>query len=111
MLFAFFGKLLETLAQFGWGRWLLLKFPQVFSYGLFSREGPTKQQMDGTRFEMKFVGQGFSQGSKARQNFIWLLSVTITALQCLVYELSLCGRIISIPDILSLGAQCCIHVL
>lgn len=65
MLFAFFGKLLETLAQFGWGRWLLLKLPRVFSYGLFSREGPTKQQMDGTRFEMKFVGQGFSQGALA----------------------------------------------
>lgn len=64
LLFAFFGKLLEALAQFSWGRWLLLKFPRVFSYGVFSREGPTEQQMAQTRFEFKFVGHGYSRGER-----------------------------------------------
>ncbi len=63
LLFAFFGKLLEALAQFSWGRWLLLRFPRVFSYGLFSREGPTEQQMAQTRFEMRFIGHGYAQGT------------------------------------------------
>ena len=63
LLFAFFGKLLEALAQFSWGRWLLLRFPRVFSYGLFSRAGPTEQQMAQTRFEMRFIGHGYAQGT------------------------------------------------
>ncbi len=63
LLFAFFGKLLETLAQFSWGRSLLLRFPRVFSYGLFSKEGPTEQQMAQTRFEMRFIGHGYAQGT------------------------------------------------
>jgi len=63
LLFAFFGKLLEALAQFSWGRWLLLRFPRVFSYALFSREGPTEQQMAQTRFEMRFIGHGYAQGT------------------------------------------------
>ena len=63
LLFAFFGKLLETLAQFSWGRTLLLRFPRVFSYGLFSRDGPTERQMAQTRFEMRFIGHGYAQGT------------------------------------------------
>ena len=63
LLFAFFGELLEALAQFSWGRTLLLRFPGVFSYGLFSREGPTEEQMAQTRFEMRFIGHGYAQGT------------------------------------------------
>ncbi len=62
LLFAIFGKLMETLTKFGWGRWLLLQYPRVFSYGLFSKEGPTEQQMAETSFEMKFIGHGYSKG-------------------------------------------------
>lgn len=62
LLFAFFGKLLETLAKFSWGRRALLTYPRVFSYGLFSREGPNEQQLAQTRFQMKFIGHGYSQG-------------------------------------------------
>lgn len=68
LLFAFFGKLLEALAQFSWGRWLLLRFPRVFSYGLFSRAGPTEQQMAQTRFEMRFIGHGYAQGTPSMPN-------------------------------------------
>ena len=61
-LFAVFGKLMQTLCNYSWGRWALLKYPRVFSYGLFSREGPTEQQMAQTRFQMNFVGDGYSKG-------------------------------------------------
>lgn len=63
LLFAIFGKLLETLANFSWGRRALLKYPRLFSYGLFSREGPNEQQLAQTRFQMKFLGHGYSQGA------------------------------------------------
>lgn len=65
LLFAFFGKLLETLAKFGWGRRALLKYPRLFSYGLFSREGPNEQQLAETRFRMTIIGDGYSQGRGA----------------------------------------------
>ena len=75
LLFAFFGKVLEKLAQFGWGRALLLKFPGFFSYGLFSKRGPSQQQMEQTRFEMKFLGEGFSKGERELDLFIiWALA-------------------------------------
>jgi hypothetical protein len=43
----------------------LLRFPQLFSYGLFSHEGPTEQQMKETCFSMTFVGRGFKDAAKA----------------------------------------------
>ena len=62
LLFAFFGKLLETLAKFSWGQRALSAYPRVFSYGLFSREGPNEQQLAQTSFQMRFIGHGYSQG-------------------------------------------------
>ena len=62
LLFAIFGKMMEVLAQYGWGRTLLLKFPGFFSFGVFSRRGPTQQQMDQTKFQMDFFGEGYSTG-------------------------------------------------
>ncbi|KAL3135847.1 hypothetical protein ABBQ32_007405 [Trebouxia sp. C0010 RCD-2024] len=63
LLFALFGKLLETLAKFAWGRSALLRYPRLFSYGLFSREGPNEQQLAQTRFQMRFIGDAYSQGA------------------------------------------------
>lgn len=62
LLFAVFGKMMEVLAQYAWGRTLLLRFPGFFSFGIFSRAGPTQRQMDETKFQMDFFGDGYSQG-------------------------------------------------
>lgn len=62
LLFAVFGKMMEVLAQYAWGRTLLLQFPGFFSFGIFSRAGPTQRQMDETKFQMDFFGDGYSQG-------------------------------------------------
>ena len=74
LLFAVFGKMMEVLAQYGWGRSLLLKFPGFFSFGVFSKQGPTQEQMEGTKFQMDFFGEGYSKGTTpfcfARSNAI-----------------------------------------
>ncbi|XP_044904581.1 saccharopine dehydrogenase-like oxidoreductase isoform X2 [Felis catus] len=37
-------------------------FPWLFSFGYFSKQGPTQKQMDGSSFTLRFFGQGYSQG-------------------------------------------------
>lgn len=63
LLFAIFGKIMELLARFSWGRAALLKCPGFFSGGLFSKQGPTQKQMEQTGFQMDFFGDGYSQGA------------------------------------------------
>ncbi|RUS75726.1 hypothetical protein EGW08_016508 [Elysia chlorotica] len=53
------------LCQYWFGRWLLLKFPQVFSLGYFKRGGPSQEQIDGTIFTKTFVGHGFDSHKSA----------------------------------------------
>ena len=60
-MFLMFGFIFMLLASFEYGRKLLEKYPKIFSFGLFSHEGPTREQMDGTSFHMTFYGKGFSK--------------------------------------------------
>ncbi|XXQ32870.1 Saccharopine dehydrogenase NADP binding domain-containing protein [Plasmodiophora brassicae] len=60
-LYLLLGSVFSVLARFRWGRYLLLKFPSVFSAGLVSRQGPTEQQVKGTRFALTFFGKGYSK--------------------------------------------------
>lgn len=57
-LFLGYGIVFATLARWGWGRRLLLAWPGLFSHGVFSHEGPTRQQIAGTSFAMTFFVQG-----------------------------------------------------
>ncbi|GJT82598.1 probable mitochondrial saccharopine dehydrogenase-like oxidoreductase [Tanacetum coccineum] len=61
------GLSIGLLGSFSFGRWLLLKFPSVFSFGGFKKEGPTEEQVESARFKMWFVGQGFSDANVASQ--------------------------------------------
>ena len=90
LLFAFFGKLLEALAKFSWGRRALLKYPRVFSYGLFSREGPNEQQLAQTRFQMKFIGRGYSQGGALKSTLLYCYLRYMCYLCYLCYLCCLC---------------------
>ncbi|CAG8531626.1 7227_t:CDS:2 [Ambispora leptoticha] len=54
-------KVASFLAHYSWGRWLLLKFPRVFSLGFFSQEGPTLEQIQQTKFEISFYARGYSK--------------------------------------------------
>jgi short subunit dehydrogenase-like uncharacterized protein len=61
-LFTCFGAIFMFLAKKSWGRKLLLSFPRFFTFGMFSHEGPSPQQMAETSFEMINFAQGYSQG-------------------------------------------------
>lgn len=57
----FAGLFFLFFVRFGIGRQLLIKFPWLFSFGYFSKQGPTQKQIDASSFTMTFFGQGFSQ--------------------------------------------------
>jgi hypothetical protein len=46
-----------ALAQFRLGRSLLLRFPEVFSLGFFTRNGPTPAQLSAARFETTCIAR------------------------------------------------------
>ncbi|XP_045652399.1 saccharopine dehydrogenase-like oxidoreductase isoform X3 [Ursus americanus] len=64
----FAGLFLLFFVKFGIGRQLLIKFPWLFSFGYFSKQGPTQKQVDASSFTMTFFGQGYSQGVSPEKN-------------------------------------------
>ncbi|XP_007935194.1 saccharopine dehydrogenase-like oxidoreductase, partial [Orycteropus afer afer] len=61
----FAGLFFLFFVRFGIGKQLLIKFPWLFSFGYFSKQGPTQKQIDASSFTMTFFGQGYSQGVAA----------------------------------------------
>lgn len=58
------GAIFQWLAGTSWGAKLLLTFPRVFSNGTFSKNGPTKKQMENTFFSMRFKVLGYADHDK-----------------------------------------------
>lgn len=52
----------STLAAWQIGRLLLLSFPEIFSLGVFTKKGPTHEQMQASSFSMLLIGKGYSSG-------------------------------------------------
>ncbi|WMV17380.1 hypothetical protein MTR67_010765 [Solanum verrucosum] len=65
--FIIVGLFIGLFGKTGLGRWLLLKFPSLFSLGWFRKKGPTEDEVASATFKMWFVGHGFSDGSLASQ--------------------------------------------
>ncbi|CAG5123703.1 unnamed protein product [Candidula unifasciata] len=63
-LFLVFG----LFTSFSLGRSLLLRYPHIFSFGLFKKEGPTKKQIDAQTFSMTFIGYGYDTVDTSRTN-------------------------------------------
>ncbi|KAG9463950.1 hypothetical protein GDO78_020755 [Eleutherodactylus coqui] len=61
------GLFFLLLTKCRWGRKLLIKHPKFFSFGFFSKEGPTQRQMAETSFSITFFGEGYSQGLDTQQ--------------------------------------------
>lgn len=61
------GIFMGLFSGFSFGRWLLLKFPSIFSLGWFKKKGPTEDEVKSASFKMWFVGHGFGDGSLASQ--------------------------------------------
>ncbi|KAK5873820.1 hypothetical protein PBY51_018824 [Eleginops maclovinus] len=65
MLFA--GLIFWLFVKFSFGRKLLLKHPEFFSFGVFSKEGPTRKQMKESTFQFDFFGEGYTEGQDPSQ--------------------------------------------
>ncbi|XP_040920320.1 saccharopine dehydrogenase-like oxidoreductase isoform X2 [Toxotes jaculatrix] len=61
------GLLFWFMVKFGLGRKLLTTFPRFFSFGLFSKAGPTMKQIEDTCFSLTFFGEGYSEGTDPSQ--------------------------------------------
>ncbi|KAJ0469455.1 putative saccharopine dehydrogenase, NADP binding domain, NAD(P)-binding domain superfamily [Helianthus annuus] len=61
------GLSIGLLGSFAFGRWLLLKFPSIFTFGGFRKKGPTEEEVASATFKMWFVGYGFSDAKLASQ--------------------------------------------
>lgn len=55
------GMVFGVLTRFCLGRSLLLRFPQLFSLGFVSHEGPSEAQMEGTTFSLVMQGRGWAE--------------------------------------------------
>ncbi|XP_061881898.1 saccharopine dehydrogenase-like oxidoreductase [Entelurus aequoreus] len=58
----FAGVLFWLLVKFSFGRDLLAKNPEFFSFGLFSKAGPTRKQMEASSFRFVLYGEGYTEG-------------------------------------------------
>ncbi|XP_041109567.1 saccharopine dehydrogenase-like oxidoreductase [Polyodon spathula] len=63
----FAGMLFWLFVLTSFGRSLLIKYPEWFSFGYFTKDGPTRKQMEGCSFSMTFFGQGYSEGQDPQQ--------------------------------------------
>ncbi|XP_031093670.1 probable mitochondrial saccharopine dehydrogenase-like oxidoreductase At5g39410 [Ipomoea triloba] len=61
------GMFIGLFGKFSFGRWLLLKFPFVFSLGWFRKKGPTEEEVASASFKMWFVSHGYSDVTLASQ--------------------------------------------
>ncbi|KAI9255305.1 Saccharopine dehydrogenase [Sporodiniella umbellata] len=58
-IFTIYGFIFSFLAGSHWGRQLLLKHPELFSAGIFSKEHPTQTQLDQSSFEIVLRSKGY----------------------------------------------------
>ncbi|KAJ8356629.1 hypothetical protein SKAU_G00194230, partial [Synaphobranchus kaupii] len=65
LLFA--GILFWFMVKFAFGRKMLIKFPEFFSFGVFSKVGPSRKQMDDSSFCFTFFGEGYTEGQDPTQ--------------------------------------------
>uniref|UniRef100_A0A8C9Y3I3 Saccharopine dehydrogenase-like oxidoreductase n=1 Tax=Sander lucioperca TaxID=283035 RepID=A0A8C9Y3I3_SANLU len=63
----FAGMMFWLLVKFSFGRNLLIKHPEFFSFGLFSKAGPTRKQMEASSFQFAFYGEGYTEGQDPSQ--------------------------------------------
>lgn len=61
------GLLMGLFGKSSFGRWLLLKFPSLFSLGWFRKKGPTEEEVQSATFKMWFVGRGYSNSTLASE--------------------------------------------
>ncbi|KAK0152238.1 Saccharopine dehydrogenase-like oxidoreductase [Merluccius polli] len=61
------GMMFLLLIKFSFGRNLLIKYPEFFSFGFFTKAGPTRSQMKDSSFQFAFYGEGYTEGNDPSQ--------------------------------------------
>lgn len=61
------GLIFWFMVKFSLGRKILTMFPSLFSFGLFTKSGPTMKQIEDTCFSLTFFGEGYSEGTDPTQ--------------------------------------------
>lgn len=56
-----FGIMFALMTATSFGQNLLSKYPKFFTRGAFSKEGPTREQIESTRFQTIIQGKGWSK--------------------------------------------------
>lgn len=56
-----FAPVIILLAQFEFGRKILLEFPRLFFAGMTSHDGPSEETVEKSEFEMIFIGRGWRE--------------------------------------------------
>ncbi|KAI7690631.1 hypothetical protein SSS_08694 [Sarcoptes scabiei] len=56
-----FGAVIATLTMTDFGCRLLSAYPKFFSFGKFSKQGPSREQIESTKFQTIIFGKGWSQ--------------------------------------------------
>jgi len=59
LLLFFFAGIVGFLSLFSFGRYILAKYPSFFTFGQFSKEGPTRQQVTEGSTTFTLVGEGW----------------------------------------------------
>jgi len=59
--------MLKLLSKFSFGQHLLREFCQFFSFGAFTREGPSKNAIEKTSFTLDLVGNGLDKAQNQKQ--------------------------------------------
>jgi hypothetical protein len=63
-VFLLLATMCQFLASFAVGRQLLLAFPGIFTLGIFSKQGPTDEQLKGASFTM--IHDGYALNATAQ---------------------------------------------
>jgi len=53
--------IMAVMSRTKWGRYLLETYPSAMTLGMFSKKGPTKQQIEETSFDMFLIGHGYEE--------------------------------------------------
>ncbi|KRT79282.1 hypothetical protein AMK59_6691, partial [Oryctes borbonicus] len=59
------GSIFTTLCNYQWTRSLLLKHPKLFSFGVFTRGGPSEEKQANSTFNITLEGEGWDKKSSA----------------------------------------------
>lgn len=62
VLLAMWGVFFGIMTQFSFTRKLLEKYPEIFSFGLFGKEGPSREAVAGSSFTYHLYGRGWAEG-------------------------------------------------